>query len=162
MDGPGDPGDLDDLADSQWSQAFPWLARTSRTHKLRTLLERAERAHRTSATLMRALGQESGARKAEHFAARVRLQLNEPELARLLPGGAHVFPGRPGGGQTRGAGEGVVGRGGRLDEQADLARRIMARLSASGRTSQPERYRENIAVNEQRAAVLLGLIHELV
>jgi two-component system chemotaxis response regulator CheB len=49
-----------------------------------------------------------------------------------------------------------------LDEQADLCRRIMARLSAGGRTSQLERYRENIAVNEQRAAVLLGLIHELV
>jgi hypothetical protein len=49
-----------------------------------------------------------------------------------------------------------------LDEQADLARRIMARLSAGGRTSQLERYRENITVNEQRAAVLLGVIHELV
>jgi hypothetical protein len=84
MDGPGDPGDLDDLADSRWSQAFPALARTSRSHKLRALLERAEAAHRTSATLMRGLGQESGARKAEHFAAWIRLQLNEPELARLL------------------------------------------------------------------------------
>lgn len=49
-----------------------------------------------------------------------------------------------------------------LDEQADLARRIMARLSAGGRTAQLERYRENIAVNQERAAVLLGLIHELV
>jgi two-component system chemotaxis response regulator CheB len=49
-----------------------------------------------------------------------------------------------------------------LDEQADLSRRIMARLSASGRTSRLERYRENIAVIKERAAVLLGLIHELV
>jgi two-component system chemotaxis response regulator CheB len=49
-----------------------------------------------------------------------------------------------------------------LDEQADLARRILSRLSASGRTSQLKWYRENLAVTEQRAAVLLGLIHELV
>jgi two-component system chemotaxis response regulator CheB len=49
-----------------------------------------------------------------------------------------------------------------LGEQADLSRRIMARLSASGRTSQLKRYRENIATTEQRAAVLHGLIHELV
>jgi two-component system, chemotaxis family, protein-glutamate methylesterase/glutaminase len=49
-----------------------------------------------------------------------------------------------------------------LDEQVDLGRRIMARLSASGRTSQLRRYRENIATTEQRAAVLLGLIHQLV
>jgi two-component system, chemotaxis family, protein-glutamate methylesterase/glutaminase len=49
-----------------------------------------------------------------------------------------------------------------LDEQADLNRRILARLSARGRTSQVERYRENIDTTEQRAAVLLGLIHELV
>jgi hypothetical protein len=38
----------------------------------------------------------------------------------------------------------------------------MARLSASGRTSQLARYREDIAVIEQRASVLLGLIHDLV
>jgi two-component system chemotaxis response regulator CheB len=49
-----------------------------------------------------------------------------------------------------------------LDEQADLSRRIIGRLSASGRTSQLARYREDIAVIEQRASVLLGLIHELV
>jgi two-component system, chemotaxis family, protein-glutamate methylesterase/glutaminase len=49
-----------------------------------------------------------------------------------------------------------------LDEQVDLNRRIMARLSASGRTTKLERYRENIAVIKERAAVLLGLIHELV
>ena len=49
-----------------------------------------------------------------------------------------------------------------LDEQADLSRRIMARLSASGRTSQLARYRNDIAVTEQRASVLLGLIHDLV
>jgi two-component system, chemotaxis family, protein-glutamate methylesterase/glutaminase len=49
-----------------------------------------------------------------------------------------------------------------MDEQADLTRRTLARLSADGRTSQLERYREDIPLIERRAAILLGLIHELV
>jgi two-component system chemotaxis response regulator CheB len=49
-----------------------------------------------------------------------------------------------------------------LDEQADLARRMIKRLSASGRHSQIERYHDQIAVIEQRSTVLLRLIHELV
>jgi two-component system chemotaxis response regulator CheB len=49
-----------------------------------------------------------------------------------------------------------------LDEQADLDRRIIKRLSASGRPSQIERYNADIVVIEQRAAALLGLIHQLV
>jgi two-component system, chemotaxis family, protein-glutamate methylesterase/glutaminase len=49
-----------------------------------------------------------------------------------------------------------------LNEQADLFRRIIARLSAGGRTLQLPRYRENVADIEERAAVLLSLIHELV
>jgi two-component system chemotaxis response regulator CheB len=49
-----------------------------------------------------------------------------------------------------------------LNEQADLFRRIIARLSANGRTLQLPRYRENIADIEERAAALLSLIHALV
>jgi two-component system, chemotaxis family, protein-glutamate methylesterase/glutaminase len=49
-----------------------------------------------------------------------------------------------------------------LNEQADLFRRIIARLSANGRTLQLPRYRETIADIEERAAVLLSLIHALV
>jgi hypothetical protein len=75
---------LDDLGSGQWSQAFPWLAQTGRSGQLRSLLEQAEAAHRTSATLMRGLGQEDRARRAEQFAAWVRLELDEPEMARLL------------------------------------------------------------------------------
>jgi two-component system chemotaxis response regulator CheB len=49
-----------------------------------------------------------------------------------------------------------------LEEQADVSRRIIKRLSASGRPSQVKRYRDDIAVTEQRIAALTGLIHELV
>src|SRR5215472_7782090 len=83
MDGPGHDH-LDDLRNGQWSQAFPWLVRTSRSGKLRSLLEQAEAAQRTSATLLRGLGHEDRARRAEQFAAWVRLELDEPRVARLL------------------------------------------------------------------------------
>jgi hypothetical protein len=82
MDGLGDH--LDDLGHGQWSQAFPRLAQTGRDQKLRTLLQQAEAAHRNSAKLMRSLGHEDRARRAEQFAAWVRLELDEPQLARLL------------------------------------------------------------------------------
>jgi two-component system chemotaxis response regulator CheB len=49
-----------------------------------------------------------------------------------------------------------------LNEQADLVRRIIARLSAGGRTRQLPRYRVDLADLEKRAAVLRSLIHELV
>jgi hypothetical protein len=75
---------LVDLGDAQWSQAFPWLVRTGLSEKLRSLLERAEAAHHESAALLRALGQEDRARRAEQFAAWTRLELDEPELVRLL------------------------------------------------------------------------------
>lgn len=49
-----------------------------------------------------------------------------------------------------------------LDERADLARRVVKRLEGTGRRSQVARYREDIAVAEQRAQVLRGLVGDLV
>lgn len=83
MDCPGD-GQGDEFGDGEWSQASPPLEQMSRGPKLRELLEKAEAAHLRSAARMRALGHEDRARRAEWFAAWVRLELNEPEAARLL------------------------------------------------------------------------------
>jgi len=48
-----------------------------------------------------------------------------------------------------------------LDEQAEVARRILKRLGTSGRTAQRERYQDEVMLAEQRSAVLAGLIKEL-
>jgi hypothetical protein len=211
MDGRGD-GHRGDVGYRQWSQAFPYLARAALSGKLRNLLEQAETAHLESAALLRALGREDRARRAEEFAAWTRLELDQPELvpatgslriacfrgfgAEFLDYFAVVADdssacGRTGAQCTQTVivdvsidprfaphreiaaaadfravqSTPLVDRTGRLlalDEQADLNRRTMARLSASGRTSRLEPYRDNIAVINERAAVLLGLIHELV
>jgi GAF domain-containing protein len=75
---------MSDLEDELWLLAFPWLTRTGQSHKFRSLLEGAEAAHLTSAALFRALGREDQARRAEQSAAWVRLELDEPEMARRL------------------------------------------------------------------------------
>jgi hypothetical protein len=47
-----------------------------------------------------------------------------------------------------------------LDEQAEVARRILKRLGG-GRTTQRQRYQAEVRLAEQRAAALTGLIKEL-
>lgn len=49
-----------------------------------------------------------------------------------------------------------------LQERADVSRRIVRRLEQTGRTSQVERYQQDVAAAESRAKVLHGLIKELV
>jgi len=83
MDGRGD-GHRGDAGPEQWSQAFPQLARAGLSDKLRILLEQAEAAHRESASLLRALGREDRAQRAEQFAAWTRLELDEPGLVQRL------------------------------------------------------------------------------
>lgn len=83
MDSPVDYH-VDDGADRRWSCAFPWLTRIGHSQQLRDLLEQAEAAHRTSAMTLRSLGREDQARQAERSAAWVRLELEEPEVARRL------------------------------------------------------------------------------
>ena len=83
MDGRGD-GHRGDVAPERWSQAFPQLARAGLSEKLRMLLEQAEAAHLGSASLLRALGREDRAQRAEQFAAWTRLELDEPELVQRL------------------------------------------------------------------------------
>lgn len=70
--------------DPRWSEAFPVLARTGQERKLRRLLEEAEALHRAAAARMREVGREDLARQAEQFAAWIRLDLDEPLLARRL------------------------------------------------------------------------------
>ena len=70
--------------DPRWTEAFPWLVRTGQDRKLRRLLEEAETIHRAAATRLRALGQDDQARRAEQFAAWIRLDLDEPRAARRL------------------------------------------------------------------------------
>ena len=70
--------------DSRWSEAFPWLARTGRDRSLRRLLEESEALHRSSGARLRALGRDDLARRAEHFAARIRFDLDDPQAARRL------------------------------------------------------------------------------
>ena len=70
--------------DPRWSEAFPWLTRTNQDWKLRRLLEEAETRHRSSAALLRALGREELARRPEQFAAWIRFDLDEPQVARRL------------------------------------------------------------------------------
>ena len=48
-----------------------------------------------------------------------------------------------------------------LEEQAEVARRILKRLGASGRTAQRQRYQHEVTLAEQRSAALTGLIREL-
>ena len=58
--------------------------RTGQDWKLRRLLEEAETIHRNSAARFRALGRDDQARRAEQFAAWIRLDLDEPQAARRL------------------------------------------------------------------------------
>jgi hypothetical protein len=83
MDGRGD-GHRGDVGHERWSQAFQQLARVGLSDKLRILLEQAEAAHLESASLLRALGREDRAQRAEQFAAWTRLELDEPELVHRL------------------------------------------------------------------------------
>ena len=83
MDGRGD-GHRRDVGPERWSQTFPQLARAGLSDKLRMLLERAEATHLESAALLRALGREDRAQRAEQFAAWTRLELDEPELIQRL------------------------------------------------------------------------------
>lgn len=70
--------------DPRWTEAFPWLARTGQEWKLRRLLEEAEASQRRAAARFRALGREDQARRAEQFAAWIRLDLEDPRAARRL------------------------------------------------------------------------------
>ena len=70
--------------DPRWTEAFPWLVRTGQDWRLRRLLEETETIHRSSAARFRALGQDEQARRAEQFAAWIRLDLDEPQAARQL------------------------------------------------------------------------------
>ena len=70
--------------DLRWTEAFPWLVRTGQDRKLRRLLEEAEATHRAAAARFRALGRDDQARRAQQFAAWVRLDLDEPQAARRL------------------------------------------------------------------------------
>src|SRR5215472_2166073 len=83
MDGRGD-GHRGDVGPERWSQAFPKLAQAGLSEKLRRLLEQAEATHLESAALLRALGREDRAHRAEQFAAWTRLELDEPELVQRL------------------------------------------------------------------------------
>jgi two-component system chemotaxis response regulator CheB len=49
-----------------------------------------------------------------------------------------------------------------LRERADLTRRIVKRLEASGRRSQVDRYLQDLSATEQRAELLTSLIDDLV
>jgi len=62
------------------------LARTSQHWRLQRLLEEAETLHHDSAARLRALGREDLARRAEQFAAWIRLDLDQPQAARRLYG----------------------------------------------------------------------------
>jgi GAF domain-containing protein len=70
--------------DPRWTEAFPWLVRTGQDWRLRRLLEETETIHRSSAARFRALGRDDQARRAEQFAAWIRLDLDEPQAARRL------------------------------------------------------------------------------
>jgi len=70
--------------DPRWTEAFPWLVRTGQDWRLRRLLEEAETVHRNSAARFRALGRDDQARRAEQFAAWIRLDLDDPQAARRL------------------------------------------------------------------------------
>jgi len=48
-----------------------------------------------------------------------------------------------------------------LDEQAEVARRILKRLGSSSRIARRQRYQEEVTLAEQRSAALTGLIREL-
>jgi GAF domain-containing protein len=58
--------------------------RTGQDWKFRRLLEETETIQRTSAARLRALGRDDQARRAEQYAAWVRLDLDEPQAARRL------------------------------------------------------------------------------
>ena len=65
--------------------------RTGQDWRLRRLLEEAETIHRSSAARFRALGRDEQARRAEQFAAWIRLDLDEPRAARRLYSAARAL-----------------------------------------------------------------------
>jgi len=67
------------------------LVRTGQDWKLRRLLEEAETIQRRSAARFRALGWDDQARRAEQFAAWIRLDLDEPRAARRLYSAARAL-----------------------------------------------------------------------
>jgi hypothetical protein len=75
---------MDALAELRWAQAFPWLTETRQSRQLRRLLEVAEVSCLTSASQLRAVGKGEQAARAEHFAAHLRLRLEQPDIARWL------------------------------------------------------------------------------
>ena len=75
----------------RWIEAFPLLVRTGQDWKLRRLLEEAETIQRRSAARFRALGWDDQARRAEQFAAWIRLDLDEPRAARRLYSAARAL-----------------------------------------------------------------------
>ena len=68
----------------RWGEAFPWLVRTGQDWRLRRLLEESEAIHRNTAARLRELGRDDQARRAEQFAAWIRLDLDQPQAARRL------------------------------------------------------------------------------
>jgi GAF domain-containing protein len=64
---------------------------TGQDWKLRRLLQEAEAIHRSSAARFRALGWHDQARRAEQFAAWIRLDLDEPRSARRLYSAARAL-----------------------------------------------------------------------
>src|SRR5215472_13674356 len=77
---------MDALDEQCWAAAFPWLTKTKRSGQLQRLLESAELAYRSSALQLRALGKASEAQEMDIYASNVRLDLEQPELARWLYG----------------------------------------------------------------------------
>jgi hypothetical protein len=77
--------------DPRWDEAFPRLVQTGQDWKLRRLLQEAEAIHRSSAARFRALGWHDQARRAEQFAAWIRLDLDEPRAARRLYSAARAL-----------------------------------------------------------------------
>jgi hypothetical protein len=77
--------------DPRWDEAFPRLVQTGQDWKLRRLLQEAETIHRRSAARFRALGWDDQARRAEQFAAWIRLDLDEPRAARRLYSAARAL-----------------------------------------------------------------------
>jgi GAF domain-containing protein len=75
----------------RWGEAFPWLVQTGQDWKLRRLLEEAETIHRNTAARLRGLGRDDQARRAEQFAAWIRLDLDEPQAARRLYSAARAL-----------------------------------------------------------------------
>jgi GAF domain-containing protein len=77
---------MDAIGRERWSQAFPWLTGTRLGLRLQEVLRAAELAQRSSAMQLRAMGKADLAARADGYAARVRLDLDNPLGARWLHG----------------------------------------------------------------------------